>query len=314
MFLCLLLIGAGTALMYADVQRDYRHGVYRCEGGRMMEEPAVPDEEVIRKAAAGLQAVAVNHPDLEQYMMIVPVAACVQSDYLPSRAKVRDQAADLAVVRQSMPQGLEWIDLLTLLRTHAGEKLYYATDTYLTGWGSRYAAKTALAAMGAGIPEGQEKCYLLSNSFEGKLAKDRNLLQRFLKKKTERLEIYVPEAEALYYREDIASGKQYGSLYDAAAADTAEPFDVFFGGERPLTEIHSTAANGKTLMVVGDRTADSVVPLFVSSYENIVLVHPETCGKSLEGLIGKYGPDQILYLYSANSFVQDRALLHALGQ
>lgn len=310
--LCVLLAGGGTALMYLDQQRDYRHGVHRCEGGRMMEEPAAPDEKAVGKTAEGLQAIAEAHPDLAQYMMLVPAAACIQSVYLPAGADVRDQGADLAMIRQTMPQGLTWIDLQEVFSGHAGEKLYYATDTWLTGWGSRYAAKTALAAMEAYVPTGSDKCYLLSNTFQGKLAEDRDPAQRFFQRKGERLEIYVPEGEPVFFREDVATGKQYASLYDADALETAEPYNVFFGGERPLTEIHSTAANGETLLVVGDRTADSIVPLFVSSYENIILMHPACCGKSLESLISKYQPGQILYLYGANAFMQDRALLHAV--
>ena len=41
--LCIVLIAAGTGLLYKDVSRNYRHGIYRCEDGRMMEEPAEPD-------------------------------------------------------------------------------------------------------------------------------------------------------------------------------------------------------------------------------------------------------------------------------
>lgn len=312
--LCVLLAGGGTALMYFDQQRDYRHGVYRCEGGRMMEEPAAPDEAAVRETADGIQAIAAAHPELTQYMMLVPAAACVQSVYLPSGADVRNQAADLAAIRQTMPTGLTWIDLLEVLAGHAGEKLYYATDTWLTGWGSRYAAKAALTSMEAYVPTGSDKCFLLSDTFQGKLAKDRDPGQRFFQRKAERLEIYVPEGEPVFYREDVATGRQYASIYSVDALATAEPYDVFFGGERPLTEIHSTTANGETLLVVGDRTADSVVPLFVSSYENIILMHPARCGKSLESLIRKYQPGQILYLYGANAFMQDRALLHALRQ
>ena len=91
-------------------------------------------------------------------------------------------------------------------------------------------------------------------------------------------------------------------------------FDVFFGGERPLTEIWTGAVNGEILFVIGDREADSIVPRFVSSYEKIILIHPSKCTSKIDKLIRKYQPTKILYLYGANSFMQDRALLHMIGK
>lgn len=313
--LCIVLIAAGTGLMYMDVNRTYRHGVYRCEDGRMMEEPAEPDSEKVQLAAENIKNLAGRYPGVRQYMMLVPAAACIQPVYLPDAAQVRDQKADLAQIRSRMPSSLHWIDLTEVFSDHAGEKLYYATDTYLTGWGSRYAAKTAISEMGAEIPEGRDKCYLLSNSFSGRLAKDKMpSLELFKNAPGERLEIYIPEQEASYYRVDARSGEWSGSLYDSRAAKGRDSYNVFFGGEPSLTEIHTTSINGETLLVIGDRTADSIVPLFVSSFENIVLMHPSNCAGTIDKLIEKYKVTKVLYLYGANEFMKDRALLRSFKQ
>ena len=313
-FLCLLLIGGGAGLMYKDLTRDYRHGIYRCEDGRMMEEPAVPDPAAAAMEAASTDRLQEAHPEIKQYMMLVPAAACIQSEYLPEGAQVRDQKADLAQIRAGFPGCVQWIDLVDLFLGHSGEKLYYATDTCLSGWGSRYAARAALDGMGMERPGGKDTCYLLSNSFQGNLTPDETLLYRFIQKKTERLEIYVPENEAAYYRVDKSTEAWYGSLYDTSALESARPYDVFFGGERPLTEIYTTAVNGETLLVVGDRTADSIVPMFVSSFEKIIFMHPSTCAKTVEDLVDQYQPTRVLYLYGANNFMRDRTLVRALGE
>lgn len=310
----LILMAVGLFVLYSDMKRDLRHGVYRCEDQRMMELPIEPDQEKISMAADSIRELAQAYPEIRQYMMLIPSAACVQSGYIPSGIRIRDQVSDLNGIRQSMPAELSWIDLLSVFSQHSGEKLYYATDIYLTGWGSRYAANTALAGMGAEMTEGKDVCYLLSDSFRGKLAADGTLLQRILKTKKERLEIYVPESEAPYYRVDDASGKRFGSLYDSDAVKRENCFDVFFGGERPLTEIWTGAVNGEILFVIGDREADSIVPRFVSSYEKIILIHPSKCTSKIDKLIRKYQPTKILYLYGANSFMQDRALLHMIGK
>ena len=72
--------------------------------------------------------------------------------------------------------------------------------------------------------------------------------------------------------------------------------------------------NGEILLVVGDTIADSVVPRFVSSYEQIIFMHPTRSAATVEKMIKKYHPTRILYLYGANVFMKDRALLHALGR
>lgn len=310
--LCIVLIAAGAGLIYKDINRDYRHGVYRCQDGRMMEAPVEPDSAKIEMAADRIKGLAERYPDVQQYMMLVPSAACIQSGYLPDGAQVRDQKADLVQIRNQMPPGLQWIDLTEVFSDHAGEKLYYATDIYLTGWGSRYAAKTAIAAMGEEISEGRDRRFLLSDSFTGRLASDRMpSIELFTQKQGERLEIYVPEQEASYYRVDGSSGDWSGSLYDSRAAQGRDAYNVFLGGETSLTEIHTTAIDGETLLVVGDRTADSVIPLFVSSFENIVLMHPSSSAGTIDKLITKYNVTKVLYLYGANEFMTDRALLRA---
>ena len=88
---------------------------------------------------------------------------------------------------------------------------------------------------------------------------------------------------------------------------------MFFEGGKALTQIHTTAINGETLLVVGDRTADSIVPLFVSSFEHIILMHPSKCAKTVAGLAREYEVTKILYLYDANDFMTDSALLRALN-
>lgn len=313
--LCILLIGACAVLMFKDRKRDFRHGVYRCKDGRLMEEPAVPDQEIIDGVREGTELLAKAHPEIRQYMMLVPSAACIQSEYLPENAgKVRDQAQDLAQIQGVLQQNLEWVDLTGLFNDHKGEKLFYATAPYLTGWGSRYAAKAAVSAMGAEFPKSRETCYLLSDTYQGNLASDRTLMQKYGEHPGERIEIYVPEDEPAYYRIDEASGVWYGTLYDSSSLDSEDPFNVFFGGDRPLTEIYSAAINGETLLVIGDRTANSIVPLFVSSFEKIILVHPSESTRSLMSLAEKYQPTKILYLYGANTFMKDRSLLRIASQ
>ena len=73
-------------------------------------------------------------------------------------------------------------------------------------------------------------------------------------------------------------------------------------------------ANAETLLVIGDRTADSIVPLFVSSFENIVFVHPSKTPVTVEKLVKKYNVTKVLYLYGANEYMTDRTLLRTLQQ
>ena len=47
----LILMAVGLFVLYSDMKRDLRHGVYRCEDQRMMELPIEPDQEKISVAA-----------------------------------------------------------------------------------------------------------------------------------------------------------------------------------------------------------------------------------------------------------------------
>ena len=119
--LCILLIVACAVLMFKDQKRDFRHGVYRCKDGRLMEEPAVPDQEIIDGVREGTELLAKAHPEIRQYMMLVPSAACIQSEYLPENAgKVRDQRR---ISRRSERSAAEpgMVDLISLFNDHKEE-------------------------------------------------------------------------------------------------------------------------------------------------------------------------------------------------
>ena len=101
--LCILMIASGMGLMYKDISRTFRHGIYRCEYGGMLEEPREPDDEKITMAADSMEALSQTYPNLQQYVMLVPTAACILPDYLPESAEIRDQKADLANIQSRLP-------------------------------------------------------------------------------------------------------------------------------------------------------------------------------------------------------------------
>ena len=73
----LILMAAGIIVLHSDMKRELRHGIYRCEDQRMMELPVEPDQEKISMAAGSIRELAQTHPEIRQYMMLIPSAACV---------------------------------------------------------------------------------------------------------------------------------------------------------------------------------------------------------------------------------------------
>ena len=75
------------------------------------------------------------YPDIPMYMMLVPNAANVLSDKLPSFAVTRDQDKDFAEIQKALKGHLTWVDVSSAMKDHKSENIYYHTDHHWTSLG-----------------------------------------------------------------------------------------------------------------------------------------------------------------------------------
>lgn len=278
-------------------------------GGYLMEYPAVADQTTIDRKTAAMKAFAQDHSSLNVSAMIVPCAAATMPKRVPLGATIADQIQEINSIYSTISgSGINTIDVASELAEHAGEYIYYKTDHHWTGLGAYYAYLASCQAVQITNPINDYKVYTVSDDFKGTLASKTG--EPFTKDK---VQIYVPEKEeTVYYVNYPDTGEQSPTLYVRDKLEEKDDYQVFFGGNHALVEIHTANDTGRNLLVFKDSYANSFVSFLLPYFDDIYMVDPRYYYDDLNGLLNASSITDVLFLYSQNTFANDATLADVL--
>jgi hypothetical protein len=84
-----------------------------------------------------------------------------------------------------------------------------------------------------------------------------------------------------------------------------DKYSYFLGPLKLLVTIETESKTGKSLLVFKDSYAHSLAPMLMDQYEKIVLVDLRNLVGDLEDIIHIEDYDEILYIYSTETFSQN---------
>ncbi|MBQ2734375.1 MAG: hypothetical protein IJF33_00935 [Clostridia bacterium] len=276
------------------------NGVLLCEDDYLMEKPVAPNEELVTKNIEAITEFAEKNAGLNMYVSIVPTAACVMEDKLPSNAPVRDQQADISALQKKLT-GVKFLDVTAALKSHSNEEIYYRTDHHWTSLGAYYAFLHLAKEMELS-PIVDYDVYTVSDSFEGTLASKSGSHSA-----TDTVQLYAAkdiDYTVCYVNEDRLSA----SLYSRKALDTKDHYTVFFGGNFPRINITTTANTGKTLLLFKDSYANCMVQFLLPYYDKIIMIDPRYYSENAQELVSSENVTDVLFLYNINTFHEDSTL------
>lgn len=286
------------------------NGVYLGKDGYLMESFTPPTQEHFNATANAMIGFAQRHPDLNQYALIAPNAVNILSDKLPAFAPAQDQNPYLDALKDSLePAGVTFIDVRDTLSTHKEEGIYYRTDHHWTTLGTYYAYLKASDSMGINTGEVSFEQAPVTKSFQGTLSAKSG----FRSGEKDRIDVFFQKGEAapcvVNY---VDERKKSASFYDTSKLETRDKYALFFGGNYAQIKINTLLEEGRTLLVLKDSYANSLVPFLAPHYRTIIMVDPRYYYGNLEELIQVEGIQDVLYLYNANTFFGDTSLELAL--
>ena len=166
--------------------------------------------------------------------------------------------------------------------------------------------------MGIASPVSSYDIYTVTDSFEGTLSSKSGS-----HKTTDTIQIYEAKQQDSYYVTYSDSTDRVCSIYKSAALETKDKYTVFFGGNHPKVEINTTADNERVLLLFKDSYANSFVQFLLPYYQKIIMIDPRYYYDNLDTILTSEGVTDVLFLYSADTFLKDTALsdvLEATGQ
>lgn len=283
-------------------------GVYLCDDGYLMQVPGEPDEENLARNLAAVNAFAAAHADVNTVMAVVPNAVTIHADKLPANAPVRDQAADLKAIADTLTQ-TAFVDVTDALKAHSGDYLFYRTDHHWTSLGAYYAFTDIAGALDIQAPAlDTYTVYPVSTTFEGTLSS-----RSGSHKAMDQVDIYVPDTDIDYYVTYVDSQTSIASMYNRAALNQKDHYTVFFGGNYSRVDITTTADTQRNLLLLKDSYANCFVQFLYPYFDHIIMVDPRYYYDNLENLVSSQGITDVLYLYNADTFLSDSSLADVLG-
>lgn len=280
------------------------NGVYIGKKNHLMEIPTAPNQKALDNNLDAISNFSAGHPDINTVMTLIPNAAYVYNHLVPRNAPVRDQEADIKYVQSAVGTSLNFVDLTKTMTSHKDEEIYYKTDHHWTTLGAKYAFDALSTALGIDSPTQEYTIYPVTHSFQGTLTSKSGY-----DKGKDTIELYIPQnvnTDCLVNFVD--EGKRTASMYESAALENKDKYEVFFGGNHSRVDISTPMEGKKNLLLFKDSYANCFIPFLVPYYRNIIVIDPRYYYDNIESLITDNEITDILFLYNVNTFMGDTSL------
>lgn len=243
--------------------------------------------------------------DIKVYFLLVPDKAEIYPDLLPDYATVESEKVYFEKIQAALSTQVQWLDGIDVMSKHKEQKIYYKTDHHWTSYGAFQMFREMAGQLG--IEETQlveYEAFPVTENFQGVLSRNSG----FEAKVREEIEVYLPKEEVEVVVNYVDERKKRSSLFDTEKLETADKYAVFLGGNSSLIDIRTTAACNRTILIIKDSFANSFIPFLVPYYKEIVVVDPRYYAGTMGEVLKQYAVNDILFLYSGGTFLEDNHL------
>ena len=268
------------------------------------------ETRTLPKNTAALEALCRRYPGLVN-VMLVPAASAVYPENVPAGAPLLDEDRYLDALSEAVQTaGGRFVDVRQTLADHKGEYIYYRTDHHWTSTGAYYAYQQLCTALGLTPFDPSAHTARTAEGFYG---------THYSKARTpdaepDTITYYdLPNALTIYTVTapgQPAEGETTG-LYDTDKLSVYDKYAMFLHGNNGLSRIKGDGAGRGRILVIKDSYANCFVPYLTANYADIDVVDFRNYNYGLDQLIADNGYDQILVLYSFDSFKSDPYLYRA---
>ena len=280
------------------------HNVYIGKNHYLLEhytEKEFDPQQISKNLQALEKFVGKAKQNADVHVMMVPTKSWVLREKLPAFAPHYKEQKFYDALQQKLEKEDVLISVEPVLDAHKEEEIYYRTDHHWTTLGAWYAYEQYTEAVGGDLQraQGKKKFRCISKDFYGTTYAKINYARQ-----ADKIEIYEP-ADKLRVVYNMGE-KKTKTLYDVSFLKTADQYSVFTGGNQAVLEITGGIKNGKTLLLIKDSFANSILPFLAEDYEKLVVVDLRQLNVSGDRLLEMFSPTDILILYNSAQFAQDK--------
>ena len=248
--------------------------------------------------------------NLKIYMMLVPDCTEIYKELLPKFAKVESEKKWFDFVSNNLSDDIIWIDGISVMSKYKNEKLYYRTDHHWTTLGAYHMFYECMEIFGIGNKDGDDEMqlqpeydkYPVTTQFNGMLSGNSGFCPNI----REEIDVYIPaEGANSVIINYVDEKKRTTSLYDLHMLKEKDKYSVFLGGNSSLIDIRTSSVSEKKILIIKDSFANCFIPFMAEYYSEIVVVDPRYYSGTMKDVMDTYDIDEILFLYSGDTFLAD---------
>ncbi len=266
------------------------------------------ETRTLPKNTAALTALCQRYPG-KVNVMLVPAASAIYPENVPAGAPLLDEDSYLDSLAETVQSaGGRFVDVREALSAHKDEYLYYRTDHHWTTLGAYYAYT--------------QLCDVLKLTPFDRDAHTAVTVEDFYGTHYSKARTWNAEPDTITYYDlsnpltvytvtgagQPTQGEKTG-LYDTDKLSVYDKYAMFIHGNNGLSRIEGDG-KGK-ILVIKDSFANSFVPYLTANYADIDVVDFRNYNYGLDQLIADNDYDDILVLYSFDSFKSDPYLYRA---
>ena len=295
----------------ALLQKTQSGGILLGDKGQMFDRTyglVSSEERTLPRNIAAVASLAARCPG-KVYVMVAPAASSIYPERVPAHAPLLQEESYLGQIQAAVEQaGGVYLPLEDALSAHKDEYIYYRTDHHWTTQGAYYAYSELCGALGLEPFDRAAHTAVDVPDFYGTFYSR----ARTWNAQPDTLTYYDLDNPLTIYTvtgPGMPTEGQTTGLYDLDKLDVYDKYAAFLHGNNGLSRVEGDGEG--RILVIKDSYANSFVPFLTANYAQIDVVDLRNYNYGLDALIAENGYDQILVLYSFDSFKSDPYLYRA---
>lgn len=280
-------------------------GVYLAKDGYLIEKwlPEDFDETLLTENIDVINDFAERHPEQKVSVMLVPTAAMILSDKLPTGAPMFEQNIAYDIVCENLGR-VSMVGLNSLFARHSAEELYYKTDLHWTSRGAFLAYCAWREMNGQNVDEAGFEITTVTDEFQG------TLYSKVLGSHCafDSIEIYQSKIELPCSVEHNFGRTQSETIFATEKLSQKDKYQIFLNGNHPEVSIKTAQENGRHLLIIKDSFANAFIQFLLNDYETIHLIDPRYYYGDIDEYISDNEITECLFLYNIKNFCEDENL------
>lgn len=303
-----------TSLMTVKSRMEYLSGKKLQNGiffsdDRMVELVEKTDVSLIGKSIESINHLA-SSTETPVYVMLVPTAAGIYSNEIPSYFENVDQKAAIEDIYYKLDDNISTLNVFSKLHSAREEYIYYKNDHHWTSYGAYIAYNTVIRKMGYNpLPYNNYDVEHVNSQFRGTFYNK----VLYSVNSPDVIDVYHHKSGNVVDEVKIDTGEEIytsNSLYFSKYLNRSDKYSFFIeNAMNPYVNITTSSAKENKILILKDSYAQCFVPFLTQHFSEITLVDLGSVGSSgLEGVVDINDYDQILILYNFSDFATDTNL------